>query len=86
MQLCPQCKSTNIHRSQSHSRFERPRKRFTTERLFRCHECGWRGWGEKFDHGETRALVEPVEPLDLDAIDRAVTRRREEAALRRLES
>jgi hypothetical protein len=25
-------------------------KSFTTKRLFRCHDCGWRGWLETGRH------------------------------------
>jgi hypothetical protein len=47
MVICPHCESANIHRSKTRSVFERVRRRLTHKRLHRCHDCGWRGWGEE---------------------------------------
>ena len=41
---CPQCSSDNIHRSRHRNRFEAWRKSIFHQRLYRCHDCGWRGW------------------------------------------
>lgn len=77
---CPKCGSTNIHRSRSRSKLEQLRKSTTTARLHRCHDCGWRGWGEEtvsfresFDlpEGDTQEAGE----VDLDALDLPVRRR-----------
>jgi len=65
VQQCPQCQSEVIHRSRTRNRWESWRKEITGKRPYRCHACGWRGWGEdygpKFDESEvelaTRALV-----------------------------
>ncbi len=43
-QCCPTCGSQHLHRSHSRKMVERMRKRLTEKRLFRCEECGWRGW------------------------------------------
>jgi predicted RNA-binding Zn-ribbon protein involved in translation (DUF1610 family) len=51
MTVCPKCGSANIHRSRSRSRWETWRKEITGKRVFRCHDCGWRGWGA--DEGPT---------------------------------
>lgn len=42
---CPKCGSPRIHRSRTRTFWERVHKRFTRDRLHRCHGCGWRGWG-----------------------------------------
>jgi hypothetical protein len=42
--VCPDCGSTRVHRSRSTSVAEKLQKNMTTRRLFRCHDCGWRGW------------------------------------------
>lgn len=41
---CPSCGSFHLHRSHVRKITERVRKRLTDKRLFRCEECGWRGW------------------------------------------
>ena len=45
-QRCPACASQRLHRSLARSRWERIRKLFTHQRLFRCHHCAWRGWAD----------------------------------------
>lgn len=44
MSHCPHCKSDNIRRSRTRSRWERLRKEITRRRPYRCRECNWRGW------------------------------------------
>ena len=44
MSHCPLCKSDNIRRSRTRSRWERWRKEITGKRPYRCRECSWRGW------------------------------------------
>ncbi len=56
MQQCPVCKSDDIQRSRSRSRWERWRKEITEKRPFRCQGCGWRGWG--FDTGPKVGEIE----------------------------
>jgi hypothetical protein len=56
MQHCPVCKSADIQRSRSRSRWERWRKEITEKRPFRCQACGWRGWG--FDTGPNLGDIE----------------------------
>ncbi|MBI3652598.1 MAG: hypothetical protein HY231_16375 [Acidobacteria bacterium] len=41
--FCPDC-GYQLHRSHSRSVYEKFVKRVSRRRLFRCHECGWRGW------------------------------------------
>ncbi len=48
MHQCPKCESADIHRSRAKTRFESWRKDVTGKRPYRCHACGWRGWGVDF--------------------------------------
>lgn len=41
---CPSCRVGQAHRSHARSYFERARKGWSDKRIYRCHECGWRGW------------------------------------------
>jgi len=41
---CPICHSDNVHRSRHRNQFEAWRKRIFYYRLYRCHDCEWRGW------------------------------------------
>jgi predicted RNA-binding Zn-ribbon protein involved in translation (DUF1610 family) len=43
-QPCPSCKGWHVHRSKARNLYERFRKSRTDRRLYRCEECGWRGW------------------------------------------
>lgn len=75
MHACPKCKSGNIHRSRSRTRWETWRKSITGKRLFRCPSCGWRGWGvdlgPSFDDGEreTAARALAPDPPNLEGTD-----------------
>jgi predicted RNA-binding Zn-ribbon protein involved in translation (DUF1610 family) len=46
--FCPKCGS-HLHRSHSRSFSEKLIKGLSRSKLYRCHECSWRGWlaGEK---------------------------------------
>jgi len=44
LQICPGCRSSNVHRSHAQTLLERARRSVSHKRLFRCHSCGWRGW------------------------------------------
>ncbi len=41
--LCPQC-GGRTHRSHTNSLSERLIKALTSYNVYRCRECGWRGW------------------------------------------
>ncbi|MGB9599946.1 MAG: hypothetical protein ACP5KG_12275 [Myxococcota bacterium] len=42
---CPACgNQEKVHRSHSIYFWERIVKLFSNYRLYRCHNCGWRGW------------------------------------------
>jgi hypothetical protein len=45
MRHCPACQSQHIYRSKARTRWEDFRKIVTSSRPYRCHTCGWRGWG-----------------------------------------
>ena len=61
-QRCPSCKSLRVHRSKARNALERLKKLRTDRRLFRCEECGWRGWltplefGARFGLGRTSSF------------------------------
>jgi UDP-GlcNAc:undecaprenyl-phosphate GlcNAc-1-phosphate transferase len=50
-QPCASCKSFNVHRSKARSTFERFKKLRTDKRLYRCEDCGWRGWLTPLEFG-----------------------------------
>jgi UDP-GlcNAc:undecaprenyl-phosphate GlcNAc-1-phosphate transferase len=68
-QRCPSCKRLHVHRSKARNAIERLRKFTTDRRLFRCEDCGWRGWliplefGSHLDVGTTSRF----DPATLDA-------------------
>jgi DNA-directed RNA polymerase subunit RPC12/RpoP len=41
--LCPQC-GGRTHRSHANRFHERLIRSLTSYKVYRCHECGWRGW------------------------------------------
>jgi hypothetical protein len=77
VQQCPKCTSTRLHRSRTRTRLESWRKYTGVGGLlYRCHACGWRGWGR-----EARTEVMPIQavppPIDLASLDAALPRRGE---------
>ena len=75
MHTCPKCQSTDIYRSRVKTSWEVCRRDFTGKRLYRCHACGWRGWGvdtgPRFGDAdiETAAAAIAPDPPDLEATD-----------------
>jgi UDP-GlcNAc:undecaprenyl-phosphate GlcNAc-1-phosphate transferase len=63
---CGACGSLKTHRSRVRNFLERLRKAYTTKRLFRCQDCGWRGWLEPLEHFSVR---EAVADFDLTVLD-----------------
>jgi predicted RNA-binding Zn-ribbon protein involved in translation (DUF1610 family) len=53
---CPKCNSERIHRSRSRTWWESWRKIVSRKRMFRCNDCGWRGWG--IDSGQRFTAAE----------------------------
>lgn len=41
---CPKCGEYHYHKSHARDWYERLRKSLFNHRVFRCHECGYRGW------------------------------------------
>ncbi len=41
---CPKCKKFQLYRSHSKNVFERAVKKLLPCKIYRCHECKWRGW------------------------------------------
>lgn len=71
MQSCPECGST-VQRSRARTLRERIRKHFTTDRLHRCIDCGWRGWGAETPPTQKGGVVVHKAVPDLRAIDAAL--------------
>jgi hypothetical protein len=67
-QPCPKCHTGMARRSRARSLPERVRKEFTLERLFRCENCGWRGWLTPLESGGHALADAPAEP-DLESLD-----------------
>jgi FlaA1/EpsC-like NDP-sugar epimerase len=70
-QPCPHCKSLRVHRSKSRTILERARRNFTAKRLFRCDDCGWRGWLIPLEFGDAEPVAPAAAP-DLTMLDEAV--------------
>ena len=67
-QSCPKCRSTRVHRSRARSVTERLLRDWKTDRLFRCADCGWRGWLAPLEFPSAPAH-ESVPSPDLAALD-----------------
>jgi UDP-GlcNAc:undecaprenyl-phosphate/decaprenyl-phosphate GlcNAc-1-phosphate transferase len=61
-QACPSCRKRVLYRSRARNTFERFKKVRTEKRLYRCDECGWRGWLTPLDFGETLAADRSATP------------------------
>jgi predicted RNA-binding Zn-ribbon protein involved in translation (DUF1610 family) len=68
-QWCPKCASPHVHRSRARNAVERLRRDWKHERLYRCDDCGWRGWLMPLAFGA--ASTEPVAVPDLASLDKA---------------
>lgn len=68
-QICPACKS-HVHRSKARRFDQHLRKRLTSKRLFRCAQCGWRGWLQIIERAGSPA-VGATPAVDLIALDQA---------------
>jgi UDP-GlcNAc:undecaprenyl-phosphate GlcNAc-1-phosphate transferase len=65
---CPSCGERELRRSKARSTFERLRRAHTTKRIFRCHNCGWRGWATPCDmsSGDIGAEAGQIDLSDVD--------------------
>jgi predicted RNA-binding Zn-ribbon protein involved in translation (DUF1610 family) len=57
MEHCPRCHSTIVRRARTRTLIERLKRSLTSDRLHRCPDCGWRGWGPDGSHRVTPAIV-----------------------------
>lgn len=71
--LCPACGQAQVRRSRVRAIRERIRRDLTSQRPFRCPECGWRGWLAGAREGGRPVQVEPPEAPDLVSLDLALT-------------
>jgi FlaA1/EpsC-like NDP-sugar epimerase len=67
-QPCPSCHDGRLCRSRARTLRERLWKVSTTERLFRCNDCGWRGWLEPLQLGH-QAPIDRLPAVDLTILD-----------------
>ncbi len=67
-QSCPGCRVGRAHRSRASTVPERIKKELTSKRLFRCSDCGWRGWLVPMSFGDD-APVNLLPALDLTSLD-----------------
>jgi hypothetical protein len=68
---CPHCRKGPLHQSRTRTVPDRIRKRFTTDRPFRCADCGWRGWLPP-TYAPDRATLKAPQAPDLTALDSAI--------------
>lgn len=79
MQECPLCRSSDVHHSRYRSKLEKWRNWLTKHVAYRCHKCGWRGWGPERgpyirlgaaqSGRNTRVPFGSVTETDLDRLD-----------------
>jgi FlaA1/EpsC-like NDP-sugar epimerase len=75
-QPCPKCESSRLRRSRPRSLPEGIRRRFSTRRLFRCSDCGWRGWLIPLQFYDAGAIEGVPTPLDFTSLDVAMQKQR----------
>jgi len=71
-QPCPRCHTGRVCRSRARTARERLEKASTAQRLFRCDDCGWRGWLVPLP-AEHHAPVDVLPPVDLTILDAVTT-------------
>jgi predicted RNA-binding Zn-ribbon protein involved in translation (DUF1610 family) len=69
-QACPKCRTGRVHRSKARTMFERFQRELKDERLYRCDECGWRGWLSPLVYVAVEPIAEYATP-DLAGLDAA---------------
>jgi UDP-GlcNAc:undecaprenyl-phosphate/decaprenyl-phosphate GlcNAc-1-phosphate transferase len=70
-QICPSCKRGVAFRSKARNAFERFRKVRTQKRIYRCEQCGWRGWLMPLDFTPEPMPLPSAGP-DFDLLDIAI--------------
>jgi hypothetical protein len=71
-QECPKCHAGQVHRSKARTVFERVQRELKEERLYRCDQCGWRGWLTPLVYVGAEPIAE-FETPDLTALDSAAS-------------
>jgi len=72
---CARCEKGSLNRSKARTPVERMRRMLSGRRLYRCDQCGWRGWLEPTESGVVLP-PDPLTPLDLSTLDAAGARDR----------
>lgn len=67
-EMCPLCRKESAHRSKVRWFGERWWKILTARRIFRCDNCGWRGWMYPMDRAGCVGIDVPPGP-DLSDLD-----------------
>ena len=67
---CRSCGSRNVHRSKARNLYERFKKLHTATRLYRCHNCRWRGWLLPLEHAPIVGSDAFADLCDLTSLDR----------------
>jgi len=67
-QTCPRCQVGRAHRSRASTVPERIKRELSRKRLFRCGDCGWRGWLVPMSCGND-APIDLLPALDLASLD-----------------
>lgn len=65
---CPSCHQPALQRSRARSLPERVRRGWSEKRLFRCDQCGWRGWMMPLDRF-LPTMTEEQGTVDLSGLD-----------------
>jgi predicted RNA-binding Zn-ribbon protein involved in translation (DUF1610 family) len=63
-EYCPDC-GDYLHRSHSRGFSEKLIKNLTRSRIYRCHECGWRGWIASGHQRGVSPLLQKLLPLGI---------------------
>ena len=58
--LCPKCGAGAVHRSHSRGIRERLVKTFSPYRMYRCHQCNWRGWVKTTKEGKKTSIAKTL--------------------------
>jgi hypothetical protein len=74
---CPSCPVGRVRRARARTASERSKKEVTADRLFKCDECGWRGWLPPHFVGHATDVLAP----DLTRLDSTI--KSQGAAVRR---
>ncbi|MEW6129407.1 MAG: hypothetical protein AB1757_20370 [Acidobacteriota bacterium] len=63
-EICPEC-GYPLHRSHSRGFNEKLIRSLTKAKIYRCHECEWRGWVSKGAPRKVSPLLQRLVPIGL---------------------